>query len=137
MNAIIGIALVNALSAAPIGMTCNIESNGYVTLEQIIQNSEGTQKLIANIGRENWDEPYKVRNLCEQVKTEVSRQVSEQWLGYGCNGTMGVERKALEFELTIKGQNLFKSGKTLLFFPVEPIKASFLRNYDEPACDPL
>lgn len=138
MNKFIRFSLVNALSVVPGGMICNINTSGDVTLEQYIINSKENQKVVATIGRENWNEPYKFRTICEQLKAEVGTNIGVQWVSYGCEGLLGVERKVLEFNLSEKGQGLLKNQRnTLLFYPAEPIEKSFLRNLEEPACDPL
>lgn len=139
MNEILGLVLLNVFSASPEGKSCHIDSSGYVVLEQTVKTQQGTQRLIANIGQESRDDPYRFREICDKIKTEVRDKVSEQWEDYGCDGTMGVQRKIIIVNLSPEGQRLIggRNQGVLVFTPIEPINRAFLNHYEDYSCDPL
>lgn len=138
MNKIFGLVLLNVFGAGPEGKSCRIDLNGYVTMEQVVNTPEGTQRFIANIGHESWDDPYKFRKICEKLKTEIGDQVNERWENYGCDGKIGIQRKVIIANLSPEGQKQMGDHNLVLAFtPIEPINNAFLRHYEDPACDPL
>lgn len=138
MNEVFGLFLLNVFGTGIEGKSCHIDLNGYVRLEQVVNTSQGPQRLIANIGRESWDDPYKFRKICDKVKTEIGHQNSERWEDYGCDGTMGVQRRFIIFNISSEGQRLLGGrNQVLIFTPIEPINSEFLRHHEDYSCDPL
>lgn len=125
------------MSLALYALACQIDLRiGAVSIVGKIQVDEVVQNVSAYVGQEQWEDPFRVRKICEQLGKEITTLQSTSWLDYGCDGTIGVSRKVLDYGLTATGKKLI-GRETLRFFPDTPISRDFLKNYESPSCDPL
>lgn len=110
------------------------KSAGYVYLTGQL----GVQKMMAYVGTESFDDPYKIRIICNSLIAEIGSVVAEQWEDFGCDQTDAVEIKQLGFQLTQQGANILnRESQTIWFRPDAPLSKEFIRSKYSPSCDPL
>lgn len=114
---------------------CQINNNtGYVN----VAGKFGLQNVVAYIGTESFDDPYKFRKICNSLKTEIRSVISERWEDFGCDQTEGIEIKLLGFQLTQQGAKILHNDSQKIWFsPALPLTEEFTRKIYSPTCDPL